>query len=166
MIKGFKNKIFKAVCGGLHNLAIDEKGNLYSWGRCEGGQLGLSRQDLDKLNCWEEGINTPQCIISDDEVADCAAGVAHSVVCTTDGTVYTWGWGNYGQLGLGFTGENYETGTGNQASTRYTPTRVDKISERIVRVYAGSTFTMFLTDQNELYACGMNDLGQLGIDTS
>jgi alpha-tubulin suppressor-like RCC1 family protein len=35
---------------------------------------------------------------------------------------------------------------------------------RIQKVLAGATFTLFLTDKGELYGCGLNDLGQLGLD--
>lgn len=38
-------------------------------------------------------------------------------------------------------------------------------NKNIKRVYCGSTFTLFLSENGELYGCGMNDLGQLGLDT-
>lgn len=37
--------------------------------------------------------------------------------------------------------------------------------ERITRVICGGTFTLFQTEKGDLYGCGMNDLGQLGLDT-
>jgi len=56
---------------------------------------------------------------------------------------------------------------GNQSSVINLPTKVDSLKGvNIVRVFCGATYSMFLSDQEELYACGMNDLGQLGIDTS
>ena len=49
-------------------------------------------------------------------------------------------------------------------STRYVPEEIKMRSEnKVMRVFAGSTFTMFLTSQNQLLSCGMNDLGQLGL---
>lgn len=36
---------------------------------------------------------------------------------------------------------------------------------RVAQVVCGAAFTMFLTSENELYGCGINDLGQLGLDT-
>jgi alpha-tubulin suppressor-like RCC1 family protein len=37
---------------------------------------------------------------------------------------------------------------------------------KIKDVKCGSTFTFFLQDTGTLWACGMNDLGQLGIDST
>jgi alpha-tubulin suppressor-like RCC1 family protein len=36
---------------------------------------------------------------------------------------------------------------------------------RITNINCGAMFTLFITDENELYGCGINDLGQLGLDT-
>ena len=37
--------------------------------------------------------------------------------------------------------------------------------ERINKVICGGTFSFFQTDKGDLYGCGMNDLGQLGMDS-
>ena len=42
-----KIKVSKAVTGALHNLAITQDGAMYSWGRAEGGQLGLPKDKLE-----------------------------------------------------------------------------------------------------------------------
>jgi alpha-tubulin suppressor-like RCC1 family protein len=36
--------------------------------------------------------------------------------------------------------------------------------EQISKIFCGSTFSLFLTNNGELYGCGMNDVGQLGED--
>jgi alpha-tubulin suppressor-like RCC1 family protein len=38
-------------------------------------------------------------------------------------------------------------------------------NERISKIICGATFSLFQTDKGDLYGCGMNDLGQLGLDT-
>ena len=38
-------------------------------------------------------------------------------------------------------------------------------NERIQKIVCGSTFSLFYTEKQDLYGCGMNDLGQLGLDT-
>ena len=36
-----------------------------------------------------------------EKVVSIACGAEHSLVCTEEGQVYSWGWGRYGNLGLG-----------------------------------------------------------------
>lgn len=35
----------------------------------------------------------------------------------------------------------------------------------VAKIICGATFTLFLTTEYELYGCGINDLGQLGLET-
>lgn len=84
---------------------------------------------------------------------------------TKDGKLYGWGMSNYGQLGLGFSSDTFEPGVGMEKSKVYEPKEILRLSNlRIQKVLAGATFTLFLTDKGELYGCGLNDLGQLGLD--
>ena len=148
-----EQKVTRVSCGGLHTLAIAGDGELFAWGRGEGGQLGLSIKTLESLERLDCGISMPVSIIKDKKIVDIAAGVAHSLALTEDGRVHAWGNGNYGQLGLGFSGESFEPGTGNSRSSVFEPTLV-KYLERvnIKRIYAGSTISMFLSAKEELYA--------------
>ena len=34
--------------------------------------------------------------------------------------------------------------------------------KKVVEVACGRSFTLFLTDKGEVYACGIDDMGQLG----
>jgi alpha-tubulin suppressor-like RCC1 family protein len=36
---------------------------------------------------------------------------------------------------------------------------------KITQIHCGAMYTLFLTEEFELYGCGINDLGQLGLDT-
>ena len=38
-------------------------------------------------------------------------------------------------------------------------------NENIRKIFCGATFSLMLTDKGDLYGCGMNDLGLLGLDT-
>jgi alpha-tubulin suppressor-like RCC1 family protein len=75
-----------------------------------------------------------------------------------DGTLYAWGYGTYGQLGNGST------------SHKSIPTAVSKTSGSTVKsqtLYTGLDHTVHFISTaatgNHLYACGRNNLGQLGI---
>jgi alpha-tubulin suppressor-like RCC1 family protein len=36
---------------------------------------------------------------------------------------------------------------------------------RFTKIFCGAMITLALSDKGELYGCGINDLGQLGLDT-
>ena len=74
----------------------------------------------------------------------------------------------YGQLGLGFSGDSFEPGEGMSKSKVTIPTEITQYMPpeiTVSKIICGAAFTMFLTTENELYGCGINDLGQLGLDT-
>jgi alpha-tubulin suppressor-like RCC1 family protein len=72
----------------------------------------------------------------------------------------------YGQLGLGFSADSFEPGYGMIRSRVNEPTEITMPSNvRVVQIHCGAMFTLFLSDEDELYGCGINDLGQLGLDT-
>lgn len=85
-------------------------------------------------------------------------GETFGYIQTTDGTLYAWGYGTYGQLGNGST------------SHKSIPTAVSKTSGSTVKsqtLYTGLDHTVHFVSTaatgNHLYACGRNNLGQLGI---
>ena len=76
-----------------------------------------------------------------------------SMALRTDGSVWTWGWNNYGQLGDGTT------------TTRCNPWKVTAISN-LVAVSAGSTHSVVLDNRSNVWSWGRNDYGQLGNGTN
>ena len=49
-------------------------------------------------------------------------------------------------------------------SRKFIPEIIEYLKdEKIIDIKCGKTFTMFINDKYELYACGVNDLNQLGI---
>lgn len=84
-------------------------------------------------------------------IVDAVAGQYHSVALTTDGRIFTWGWGVYGQLGHGNTDE------------RTTPTLVKSLLGIVVcHISAGYAHTLVLSIDGIVYAFGCNVFGQLG----
>ena len=170
VVQGIKN--IKAIStGSLHCVGINNNLKVYSWGCGEGGQLGLSEDYLIK-NSSTACISNPTEIIElrDLKVTKISSGEAHSVALTSLGDVFTWGLGVSGQLGLGFCTDSFEPGTGVSKSRRLTPERVilgnDKKESNkpyIIDVICGKTSTFFIDKSGGLYACGSNDLGQLGV---
>ena len=74
----------------------------------------------------------------------------------------------YGQLGIGISGDSFEPGLGMTLSKKPEPTDITEFLPQdtvVTKIICGAAFTLFLTSENELYGCGINDLGQLGLDT-
>ena len=166
-------KITQVACGGYHTTALDREGHLHVWGRGEGGQLGLDPDHLMnimtelKIESSETYIHTPQRLFGElakKKIKLVACGEAHTLALTEEKEVYGWGWGSNGQLGKGRKHDDFEE-VGNRLCIQYLPTPIQfPEGTRIKQIAAGGLFSMFITVENEVLACGMNDFGQLGIE--
>ena len=89
-----------------------------------------------------------------EKVIQACGGLAHTVVLTDAGKVYTFGASDAGQLGHG------------DSESRSRPTMVSTmVNLSVVQVAAGDEHTAVLTSLGHAYACGQNELGQLGDGT-
>lgn len=87
-------------------------------------------------------------------VAAAAVGDSHSLVLTTAGRLYAFGFDNDGQLG---------NGSGSSASIVPTPTHVTLPSgAAVTAIAAGVQFSLAVSATGQLYAFGDNGDGQLG----
>ncbi|XP_037110450.1 RCC1 domain-containing protein 1-like isoform X1 [Syngnathus acus] len=128
--------------GGWHTVCISDGGDLYVWGWNESGQLGLpsraarraqQHQKSQKEADTPEGEKDEEVFISIQafpalldvtpscEIKTVGCGSRHTAAVTSTGDLYTWGWGQYGQLG-------YETSCSDE------PRRVEFFSEQRMRV--------------------------------
>lgn len=144
------------ACGGLHTLAINKQGHVYSWGRGEGGQLGIPSDQYDSKT-QEPFSSTPKRVrgaIDGRIIVKVAAGEAHSLALTQNGEVYGWGYTNSGQLGLGYTSDSYEVNAPKQPSRISEPVLIDRLKPlKIIDIFAGATFSFFMTDKKEVNIC-------------
>ncbi|XP_018318327.1 RCC1 and BTB domain-containing protein 1, partial [Mycetomoellerius zeteki] len=130
---------------------------VYSWGCNKYGQVGNGSYDQVVTPTL---INMPT--LKDDvdrkRVVDIACGSYHSVALTESGEVYAWGVNDYRIQ------EKSSDITMDQA-TLNTPKQVTTIFNRkkIVYISCGTTFTMAVTENGEVYSWGENNVGQLGI---
>jgi len=100
MVKKLKGKpIVRVSCGQSHSAAICSKGDLYVWGSCQTGKLGLGAM-TEKQECYcsipskleFSGINN---------ITRVSCGASHTACIRSDGKLFVWGCGNGGRLGLG-----------------------------------------------------------------
>ena len=87
----------QVACGGFHTAAINEAGEIFTWGGGEHGQLGHG----DKMNCLAPCL--VQQALSDKVVTQITCGWSHTVALVEEGQVFTWGNGDHGKLGHGDT---------------------------------------------------------------
>lgn len=126
--------------GGFFSIAVDSAGYVWSWGNNNDCRLGfVSSGD------WSLPIKT-----SIQNIVNIEVGYDHCLALDKSGNVYTWGANNYKQLG-------------NDNITTYTPQKqlvqgLNNISKISTRRHFN-----FVQDNNEnVYAWGRNDFGQLG----
>ncbi|XP_045605152.1 uncharacterized protein ca isoform X2 [Procambarus clarkii] len=86
--------IISVSCGQFHSLAVSEDGKLYTWGWGVHGQLGNSNVEDCLVPTAVEKLAKKHMVFAD-------GGYAHSVAMASDGNVYAWGCGTYGQVGNG-----------------------------------------------------------------
>ncbi|KAB1210505.1 Ultraviolet-B receptor UVR8 [Morella rubra] len=137
-------RIKQIACGDSHCLAVTMEGEVQSWGRNQNGQLGLGTTE-DSL--------VPQKIQAFQGVSIrmVAAGAEHTAAVTEDGELYGWGWGRYGNLGLG------------DRNDRLVPEKVSAVDgQKMVKVACGWRHTISVSLPGGLYTYGWSKYGQLG----
>lgn len=111
--------ITKIAAGGRHSLAVDASQMIYSWGCGANGRLG---------NGSEKDQFQPKIIdsLSSSKIAVISAGDTYSACVTSEGSLFTWGHGEFGRLG-------HEEDFSNQLF----PKVVDLLSPNVVDVKCG-----------------------------
>lgn len=126
------------VCGQYHCLALDEEHRVWSWGWGAHGQTGVGVTN-DLL------IPTHSKVLDELSVSYLSAGFNHSAVITTNGKLYTFGNGMYGQLGHG------------DQEKQTTPKLVKTLSDKFVYlVECGNSHTLAVCKDQSVYHWGKN----------
>ncbi len=129
------SSVVKSVAGNRLTLILKTDGSLWT---C--GQLSDGYQRIDQFS--------PVKIMSSG-VKSVAAGDHHSLIVTTNGSLWAFGENRYGEFGNGST------------SGQITPVKI--MSSGVRSVAAGDAeFSLIVKTDESLWACGRNDLGQLG----
>ena len=128
---------FKAVAAGAsHTLALKTDGSVWAWGRNQYGQLG---NGLFEVQFGQQTNPTP--IKVGDGFSAILAGAHHSVGLRADGTVWVWGWNDYGQIGDG------------SVLSRATPSM---IKSNVAKLLSAQISTVVLGKDGVTYAWGYN----------
>ena len=88
-----------ALDGGMHHsLCLTNKGDVYSWGRSDYGQLGLGSDIASKAG---GSVLVPTKVDSLKDIVSIAAGSNHNLVTSSAASVFAWGYGDMSALGIG-----------------------------------------------------------------
>lgn len=141
------------LAGASTGFALSDKGDLFGWGKNNAGQLGIKASKYPKI--------APAAVVSASAApafAQIAAGgyaynyQGHSAAVLKDGSLYTWGWNAFGQLGLG-----------DATVLQNVPNRNSWLDKhKVVQVATGQYATAAVTDAGALFTWGLNDSGHLG----
>lgn len=137
---------WKSVAGGsVHSLGIKTDGTLWSWGYNFYGQLGNGTKAINYTPIQVGTETNWRSIVANYDYS--------SVAIKTDGTLWTWGRNNSGQLGDGTTID------------RLIPTKIGDATDR--QVIAANVDNIVVINTNGLLStCGNNTYGQLGDNTN
>ena len=144
----------KAVAAGSEfSLALLSDGTVRSWGLNDSGQLGnqYPRSSPTAINVFaSDGTNLSG-------VKAISAGAAHSLALKQDGTVWSWGNNNSGQLGF----NSYSSaGTVARPVLKSDGSRLTDIT----MIAAGGSSSYAVDTTNQIWVWGYNGFGQLGMN--
>lgn len=132
------------AAGAYHTVSIRDDGTVWVWGDNSFGQLGDG-------STTQSSAPVQVTTLSGMPVTAVEAGAYHTVALRKDGTVWTWGYNDYGQLGNGSTAQSS------------IPVQVSALSGmKMTAVAAGVYHTVALRDDGTVWVWGSNDYGQLG----
>jgi alpha-tubulin suppressor-like RCC1 family protein len=137
------------AAGGSSALALRADGTVWVWGSTAVGSAGdgshgdPNSPDLNHL--------APTLVQNLEQVTAISAGYGHHLALRRDGTVWTWGWGNSGQNGIG---------TVDQV---FLPVQIPGLDLVVAIDARGSAYSLALRGDGTVWAWGDNNVGQLGV---
>ena len=133
-------------CGREHTAAIKTDGTLWTWGRNAEGQLGDNTTTGKSSPVQTVTFATNWKLVS--------GGSYNTVAIKTDGTLWTWGRNNFGQIG------------DNTTTHRSSPVQTVTFGTNWKYVSGGDRYTAAIKNDGTLWTWGFNSNGMLGDNTT
>jgi secretion-regulating guanine nucleotide exchange factor len=122
-----RGKLIAINCGWTHVVILlsnSNKNKIENWGRNTYGQLGSITDYSDKGHTYVE---------LEDQPIKIASGYEHVLVVTNNGKLYSWGWNEHSNCGVGNSSQNY-----------FQPQLVSIENKTVENCYAGSAHSFAL----------------------
>jgi alpha-tubulin suppressor-like RCC1 family protein len=156
-----------AISNGLGAFAVLTDGQLLAWGSNANGILGTTT-----LAEWEAQAqpkartNTPTPLAVRFDAVAVASTSDHALALARDGSVYAWGLGSSGQLGIGaLPTVNFRSRSARVMPHIPYPVRIPDLGE-VTAISAGAQHSLALRKDGTVLAWGDNKLGQIGDGTT
>jgi alpha-tubulin suppressor-like RCC1 family protein len=137
--------IVQISCGHLRALALTRNGDVYAWGYNEFGVIGIGSDIKFQL------IPIKLSGFSGKKVILISSGFEHSLALTLEGHVFSWGRNESGQLGISKSVDFINA-----------PKLIKLPKVSIRKISCGSSHSLLLSSDGDIYAFGKNDYGQIG----
>ena len=136
----------QVACGDFQTAAVKTDGTLWTWGNGGSGRLGTNdtTNRLTPVTTFAGGTNWKQV----------DSGFYHTAAIKTDGTLWTWGYNGYTQLGI------------NNISNRLTPVTTFAGGTNWKQLSCGPQYTAAVKTDGTLWVWGNNTTCQLGTNDS
>ncbi|QJD87334.1 RCC1 domain-containing protein [Cohnella herbarum] len=136
----------QVAAGGLHTVALNSTGRVWSAGNNYYGQLAFGTAN-QSIPFPADGVIDYYNVM--DVASAVSAGEFHSLVLKTNGTVWGWGYNAYGQLGDGTT------------ANRSSAVEVGGLKD-VVEIASGYYHNLVRKSDGTVWSWGYNNSGQLG----
>ncbi|XP_068616457.1 regulator of chromosome condensation [Brachionichthys hirsutus] len=149
-------KVVQVSAGDSHTAALTEDGSVYVWGnfRDNNGVIGL----LEPLTGSTVPVKVPVTV----PVVKIASGNDHLVLLTVEGSLYSSGTGEQGQLGR--VAENFSDRGGRRGLGRLLVPQLVTVKGKVhfTDAFCGAYFTFAVSKQGDVYGFGLSNYHQLG----
>ncbi|XP_062531729.1 regulator of chromosome condensation isoform X2 [Bombyx mori] len=142
------DKIVDVQAGGMHTIALDSSGKIWTFGCNDEGALGRATSN-------EKDEGTPKQVSLPVAAVAVSAGDSHSAALLQNGDVYAWGSfrDSHGSMGL--------VVRGREGKPCKEPVKID-IGEPAVEIASGGDHLVVLTTSGGVFTLGCGEQGQLG----
>jgi len=142
--------------GYMHSSALTSENRIFTWGYNTLGQMG----DWSTVHKnWPIDISSYFILDEQEVIEKISMGYYHSSAISSLGKVFTWGYNEYGQLGVN---AEYQYNMAPQNITDYFD--LDE-EETILNIYLGGWHSSAISTQGQLFMWGMSNDGRLAIDS-
>jgi alpha-tubulin suppressor-like RCC1 family protein len=165
-VAGISN-VVAAAAGAGTSFAVVADGRIFAWGTQAGGLLGTTPlAEYEERAQPRPATNTPTPVAVRFDAVNVVSTSDHVLALTRTGTVYAWGSGSKGQLGIGpLPTVHFKTRSAGVMPEAPYPVLIAGLTG-VTAIAAGNGHSLALLNDGTLRAWGQNDRGQVGDGTT